>query len=91
MDESDQTLKIFLKFIFELTIIQRDAISQNKNIDAKLFRLIHLASGHALAGKDWNSFLTILKSYIDADPASARFMEFAISRASGSETSVEKA
>jgi hypothetical protein len=82
MTEFDRDAKIFFKFIYELTIVRRDAVSQKLNIDDKVLRLIHTASSYGKSGKSWPDFLEFLKNFSEGDPGASKFIQFAVSRVS---------
>ena len=75
---SDYNLKFFLRFIYELTIIQRDAISRGLSMDAEFFQLIHLASSNGQTDKTFDEFLQVMDVYAGNHPDLRKIIAFVI-------------
>jgi hypothetical protein len=76
-----EKLTFCLKFIFELTIVQRDAASRGLQLDSKMFRLIHVSSSHAVSGNGQEDLVKILREYSDNNPDMRKIIDFCISKA----------
>jgi hypothetical protein len=77
----NETLLFFLKFIFEMTIVQRDALAKGLNIEKKIFHLIHTASSLGKSGKSIDEFSKILHEYSENNPDLAKAVNFSLERA----------
>jgi hypothetical protein len=80
-DLEEETLTFLLKFIFELTIVRRHAVSRDVSIDTKIFQLIHTTSSCGMSGKDADGLLAILQEYSESNPDMRKIIEFALDRA----------
>jgi hypothetical protein len=81
MPENANEFVFFLKFILELTIVRRDALSRGVNIDEKIFRFIHIASSCGSSSKNRKEFFMILDGYTKEDPQLKKMIEFVTERA----------
>ena len=77
----NESLSFLLKFIFELTIAQRYALSQGSKIDDKILQLIHTASSCGISGQSLDEFLKIVQDYSENNPDLKQAVNYALSRA----------